>query len=555
MRILIGSIASAALLAQAQVSPDARDLLMRSGGAAATANTVRMQGTESSELVYGATSRENSGSFSLAVSGARTRLETKFVETSPGSAEASELSIVDGTSRWRYNRAANVYWQYPAPAGPTNDVLGRIRFSRDPAGFRDGKILRQETMEFGGLQTPCFVVHAAYSKLPGNATAIDVERTVWIAKSNYLVLRDVWEFTMDAAASLSMGKSRVTTDYTAVEWDIPLADDLFVFHPPDGSRQATPSATASPALARAASGLKGAVLTHGVEPAITAEARAAGLQGTVSLYVEVGGDGRPSQVEAMEGLGLGLDEQAVRAVQQWTFQPRPGVPDDIQDILDVDVSYRLDPPAPWFVESESFLVNLPDRQRIDEVIRPVATHYAAPDAAACTAAGKTAVRLTVGRTGKPLDVHPADSAGLLADAAVKAVQSWHFTPGTVNGSAMESHGRVAFSCRPAGDVEKTAAELAYRIGGGVSAPVLLSKVEPEYSVQARKSKWQGTSMLYVQISPEGKAGHIHVVKKLGMGLDRQAMEAVKQWRFTPGMMRDGTPITVEATIEVNFRLL
>jgi len=202
MRILIGSIASAALLAQAQVSPDARDLLMRSGGAAATANTVRMQGTESSELVYGATSRENSGSFSLAVSGVRTRLETKFAETSPGSAETSELSIVDGASRWRYNRAANVYWQYPAPAGPTNDVLGRIRFSRDPAGFRDGKILRQETMEFGGLQTPCFVVHAAYSKLPGNATAIDVERTVWIAKSNYLVLRDVWEFTMDAAASL-----------------------------------------------------------------------------------------------------------------------------------------------------------------------------------------------------------------------------------------------------------------------------------------------------------------------------------------------------------------
>jgi len=401
-----------------------------------------MEGTEASELVYGATRRENSGSFLLAVSGARTRLETKFAdrspgsaetspgsvetstgsaETSPGSAEISELSIVDGASRWRYNRAANVYWQYPAPAGPTNDALGRIRFSRDPADFRDAKILRQETMEFGGLQTPCFVVHAAYSKLPGNARAVDVERTVWIAKSNYLVLRDVWEFTLDAAASLSMGKSRVTTDYTKVEWDIPLADDLFVFHPPEGSRQATPTATASPAPSRAASGMAGAVLTHKVEPAITAEARAAGLQGTVSLYVEVGGDGRPSQVEVMEGLGLGLDEQAVKAVQQWTFQPKPWVPDDIQDIFDVDVPYRLDAPAPWFVESESFLVNLPAGQRIDEVIRPVATHYVAPDAAACTAAGKAAVRLTVGRTGKPLDVQPAGSAGVLADAAVKAV--------------------------------------------------------------------------------------------------------------------------------------
>jgi periplasmic protein TonB len=94
----------------------------------------------------------------------------------------------------------------------------------------------------------------------------------------------------------------------------------------------------------------------------------------------------------------------------------------------------------------------------------------------------------------------------------------------------------------------------FRVGGGVSAPVLLSKTEPEYSEEARKAKHQGTVMLYVQIDPSGQATNIKVVKSLGLGLDEKAIEAVKKWKFAPGK-KDGKPVTVEATIEVNFRLL
>jgi TonB family protein len=94
----------------------------------------------------------------------------------------------------------------------------------------------------------------------------------------------------------------------------------------------------------------------------------------------------------------------------------------------------------------------------------------------------------------------------------------------------------------------------FRVGGGVSAPVLLSKTEPEYSEEARKAKHQGTVMLYVQIDPSGHATHIQVVKSLGLGLDEKAIEAVQKWKFSPGK-KDGKPVTVEATIEVNFRLL
>jgi periplasmic protein TonB len=94
----------------------------------------------------------------------------------------------------------------------------------------------------------------------------------------------------------------------------------------------------------------------------------------------------------------------------------------------------------------------------------------------------------------------------------------------------------------------------FRVGGGVSPPTLLYKVEPEYSEEARRAKYQGTVVLYVEVSPDGKAHNLRVVRSLGLGLDEKAMEAVNKWKFKPGL-KDGKPVTVAATIEVNFRLL
>lgn len=95
---------------------------------------------------------------------------------------------------------------------------------------------------------------------------------------------------------------------------------------------------------------------------------------------------------------------------------------------------------------------------------------------------------------------------------------------------------------------------AYRIGGGVSAPSVLSKVEPEYSEEARKAKFQGTVMLYIEVDENGKPKNLRVVRGVGLGLDEKAIEAVSRWKFRPGF-KDGKPVTVAATVEVNFRLL
>jgi len=94
----------------------------------------------------------------------------------------------------------------------------------------------------------------------------------------------------------------------------------------------------------------------------------------------------------------------------------------------------------------------------------------------------------------------------------------------------------------------------FRVGGGVTAPTLIYKVEPEYSEEARKAKYQGTVLLYVQVDPSGKAINMRVLHSLGLGLDEKAMEAVRKWRFKAGT-KDGKAVTVEAQIEVNFRLL
>ena len=94
----------------------------------------------------------------------------------------------------------------------------------------------------------------------------------------------------------------------------------------------------------------------------------------------------------------------------------------------------------------------------------------------------------------------------------------------------------------------------YKVGSGVSAPKLLKKTEPEYTEGARAGKIQGTVVLGVDISPDGTAGNFEVLRTLEPGLDQKAIDAVQQWRFQPGM-KAGAPVTVRATIEVNFRLM
>ena len=93
----------------------------------------------------------------------------------------------------------------------------------------------------------------------------------------------------------------------------------------------------------------------------------------------------------------------------------------------------------------------------------------------------------------------------------------------------------------------------FRVGGGVSAPRLIYKPEPEYSPEARQAKYQGAVILTLVVGADGTPRDLRVARSLGMGLDEKALEAVKQWRFEPAR-KNGKPVPVAVDVEVNFRL-
>ena len=68
------------------------------------------------------------------------------------------------------------------------------------------------------------------------------------------------------------------------------------------------------------------------------------------------------------------------------------------------------------------------------------------------------------------------------------------------------------------------------------------------------AKVQGTVVLGVVITGEGKAGTIHVLKAAPFGLTAQAIKAVRNWEFKPAQQRDGTPVSMAVPIEVTYRM-
>ena len=94
----------------------------------------------------------------------------------------------------------------------------------------------------------------------------------------------------------------------------------------------------------------------------------------------------------------------------------------------------------------------------------------------------------------------------------------------------------------------------YRVGGGVSPPTVLTHVRPSYTDEALQTRIQGSVMLELIVRENGVPDTIRVVRSLDPGgLDVEAVQAVRQWRFRPGRI-DGAPVDVLVTVIVNFHL-
>jgi TonB family protein len=87
---------------------------------------------------------------------------------------------------------------------------------------------------------------------------------------------------------------------------------------------------------------------------------------------------------------------------------------------------------------------------------------------------------------------------------------------------------------------------------GYVPPKVLHSVDPEYSPEARAAKFSGKCVIALTIDTQGNPINVHVEKPIGMGLDEKAIDAVKQYRFTPAT-QDGVAIAKRVHIEVEFR--
>lgn len=93
----------------------------------------------------------------------------------------------------------------------------------------------------------------------------------------------------------------------------------------------------------------------------------------------------------------------------------------------------------------------------------------------------------------------------------------------------------------------------YRPGSGIDPPSLLREVKPSYTDQGRRQGVEGDVVLEIVVRRDGSVGDVKVLRRLGAGLDQKAIDAVRQWRFSPAR-RLGAPIDVVVEVAVEFKL-
>jgi TonB family protein len=155
--------------------------------------------------------------------------------------------------------------------------------------------------------------------------------------------------------------------------------------------------------------------------------------------------------------------------------------------------------------------------------------------------------------------------------ALDAVQQWSYSPATRDGQPIDirvyitiraDHGKVKAIVEPDLAFPEDGPDLTYngvpeeqpfKVGGEVKAPKPTYAPPPQFSEAARAAKHDGTVELGLIVKADGTPGDIWVKKKTGFGLDQQAVQTARQWRFRPAT-KDGKPVAVITSIEMSFKL-
>jgi len=163
--------------------------------------------------------------------------------------------------------------------------------------------------------------------------------------------------------------------------------------------------------------------------------------------------------------------------------------------------------------------------------------------------GIVAIEAVVGEDGQIKTMRVLKGLGFgLDEVALAAVQEWEFSPATQNGIPVSVVAEidVQFSLRIAN---------ALRRGPGkiVTPPTVRSRVEPQYTEEARAARLNGTVVLEAVVETDGTVDVVRVVRGLPYGLTDSAINTIKQWKFRPGN-KDGHDVDMVLNIDINFNL-
>ena len=95
---------------------------------------------------------------------------------------------------------------------------------------------------------------------------------------------------------------------------------------------------------------------------------------------------------------------------------------------------------------------------------------------------------------------------------------------------------------------------AYRMGSGLTAPVLVRQIQPGFTEEALARKIQGEVILEVVILKNGTVRPVRVLRGLSADLNQKAIDAASQWKFIPAKFK-GQPVDLIAEIVVDFNIL
>jgi periplasmic protein TonB len=123
-------------------------------------------------------------------------------------------------------------------------------------------------------------------------------------------------------------------------------------------------------------------------------------------------------------------------------------------------------------------------------------------------------------------------------------------PGGVPGGQMNGVIGGIISSAPTA-VPKVAVQRV-RVSQGVTAGLVIHKIQPAYPPLARTARVQGSVVLAAVIGKDGNIQNLHVISGHPL-LTQAALDAVKQWKYKPYIL-NGEPVEVDTQVTVNFTL-